>query len=349
MRRGVELSLKKKFSNMFAFNLAYNLQWSEQGRYGTIGWFAYADRQFVENGHYFTEWKTDPVTGAQTPKSLQEMALEEGREANFYVDKYADTFENSNFGWSQRSEERKPSDEHQTGEVASRNFSTLYAIFSADGFRIHEGILEPDKSEYDDKDKEYWERANALPGYPGTGEGNLLMRISHRSGERAPRGIDRRSFGSMMFLFATPSDYGPMGGQALGNLRMNLVYRLYTGTRFTYSVGNVESFRYGPMHTRMDLNAEKMFGSASGTNVTLAIEVYNLFNQRDPRDKNPTILGESQSLDFNSEDYQAYGITALRPTRPEISDLNLSAPELNDIVNSWDAPREMTFSVRVKW
>ena len=130
-----------------------------------------------------------------------------------------------------------------------------------------------------------------------------------------------------MFLLATPTNFGPMGGTALGNLRMNMVYRLYTGTRFTYNVGNVEGFRYGPMHTRIDLNAEKVFGKSSGVNLALAVEVYNLFNQQDARDKRALLSGSGgrNSIDFDSEQYQAWGITALRPTHPDIGALNLVA------------------------
>ena len=85
-----------------------------------------------------------------------------------------------------------------------------------------------------------------------------MVAHNQESGERAPLTADRRSFGSISFLFATPSNYGPFGGKALGNVRSNLVYRLYTGSRFTYSTGGIQGFRYGPIHTRADFNAEKV-------------------------------------------------------------------------------------------
>jgi hypothetical protein len=346
--RGIELSLRKKFSNMFTFNVAYNLQWAEQGRHGTVGWYAYPDSMFVVDGHYFVDWETDPTTGAQTPRSLQDKALAEGRDANFYVEKYGAAWNKTNYNWTAQKENVKPSDEHGTAEIQARSWTEIYALYSADGYSLYRD-QEANTSAYDDADKDYWARANAQAGYPGQGEGNLLMRHSSRSSERAPSGIDRRSYGSMMFLFATPSDYGPADGKALGNVRMNLVYRLYTGTRFQFNVGNVEGFRYGPLHTRMDLNLEKVFGSPSGVNVTLAVETYNLFNQQDTRDKKPSLSGGSNTIDFNSEWYQTWGITGLRPTHPDIAARNLAIPELNDISNYWDQPREMNFSVRIKW
>ena len=347
--RGLELSLSKKFSNMFAFNLSYNMQWAERGKHGYVGWYAYPAADFVENGHYFTEWNVDDLTGAETPKSLEQMATEEGREANFYVDKFRDAWVNSNQNWTAQKERVVPSDEHGTAEIQARSWTPLYTIYSAAGFSLYKD-QPPNTSLYDDDSKDYWERANAQPGYPGRGEGTLLIRHSSRSSERAPAGLDRRSYGSMTFLVATPATYGPADGKALGNLRANLVYRLYTGTRFQYNVGNVEGFRYGPMHTRMDLNVEKVFGSPAGVNVTLAVETYNLFNQQDTRDKAPALSGGgTNSIDFDSEWYQAWGVTGLRPTHPDIIALNLENPELNDNSNHWDQPREMNFSVRIKW
>ena len=174
------------------------------------------------------------------------------------------------------------------------------------------------------------------------------MGHAQESGERTPLTADRRSFGSITLLFATPSNYGPFDGKAVGNVRANLVYRLYTGSRFTYSTGGIQGFRYGPIHTRADFNAEKVFGNTSGVNMTLAVEVFNLFNQKDTR--STRINNESTlPIDFNSDRYQQYGILALEPTNPDIVDFNLASPENNDILNYWDSPRELNFSLRIKW
>jgi hypothetical protein len=219
-----------------------------------------------------------------------------------------------------------------------------YSHYSAEGVEYLSG--EPkDNSAYDGGDKSYWEAASQVPGNPGSGEGNLLVAHSQESGERAPLNADRRSYGSITFLFATPAQYGPFGGKALGNLRSNLVYRLYTGSTFGYTSEGVQGFRQGPIHTRMDFNVEKVFGSPSDMNVTLAVEVFNLFNQKDNRQN----TSGGRSVDFNTERYQKYGIMGLEPTNASIASLNLDAPEINDIGNYWDSPREMNFSVRIKW
>ena len=152
----------------------------------------------------------------------------------------------------------------------------------------------------------------------------------------------------MTFLFATPAEFGPWGGQALGNLRANLVYRIYTGTRieFTGLAKGIDSFEYGPMHTRVDLNAEKQVGGGAGSQVTLAVEVYNLFNQQDPR-ATPASSGPFDDLDVDMDQirWQQYGITGLEPTSADYR----AYGEVNDISNYLDRPRELNFSLRLKF
>jgi hypothetical protein len=131
----------------------------------------------------------------------------------------------------------------------------------------------------------------------------------------------------------------------LGNVRANLVYRLYAGARFSYTSAGIRSDRYGPLHTRTDFNVEKVFGNPSNMNITLALEVYNLFNQKDTRQN--ALSG--RNVDFNSDRYEMYGIMGLEPTNANIKNLGLTEPELNDIANYWDEPREMNFSLRIKW
>tara|TARA_Y100000031_G_scaffold119002_1_gene132513 strand:- start:270 stop:557 length:288 start_codon:yes stop_codon:yes gene_type:complete len=95
----------------------------------------------------------------------------------------------------------------------------------------------------------------------------------------------------------------------------------------------------------MDFNAEKVFGSTSGVNVTLAVEAFNLFNQQDNRQNSLS----GRSVDFDTDLYQQYGIMGLSPTSSDIAKFNLQNPEVNDVSNYWDAPRELQFSVRIKW
>ena len=65
--RGIELSLRKDFSHNFAFQLAYNMQWSDithvVGRGGVSRRVAPDSKYIVENWTY--KWDIDPNTGAR--------------------------------------------------------------------------------------------------------------------------------------------------------------------------------------------------------------------------------------------------------------------------------------------
>jgi hypothetical protein len=331
--RGFEINLKKKFSNMFSFNVGYNLQWADGGSNSAARRDVFPDSQFVVNGYYFVDYDVDPTTGAEIPVSLVEKATREGKDPNYYIETYG---HNANVHIR----------DTQTALEAynSNAWIPWYSHYSSEGVSLHAD--QPlDNSNYSSGDKSYWEMASAWPGNPGSGEGNLLVWHNQETGERAPLTADRRSYGSITFLFATPAQYGPFGGKAIGNVRSNLVYRLYTGNKFTYTSGGVQGFRYGPIHTRTDFNIEKVFGSQSGTNITLAVEVYNLFNQRDTRQN--TLSG--RSIDLNTTRYEQYGIEGLEPTNAQIAALNLTSPFVNDVSDFWDSPREMNFSVRINW
>ena len=329
--RGFELSLRKQFSKMFSFNLAYNMQWAQSGHQGVDRRDVWPDSLFVANGHYWTQYDVDPATGKEIPVDLRTMAIRDGRDdPDYYIKDYGN----------------KASTAVRTQQTAldkrsSWSWIPWYSHNAAQGVELHSG--EWDQTFYDGGDTEFWERVNGEPDYPGTGEGNLMVGHNSQSGEVTPIGRDRRAFGSMTLLFATPTDFGPWEGKALGSLRGNLVYRMFSGSRFAYvSVGSsITSYRMGPMHTRMDLNVEKQFGSASGLNLTLAVEIYNLFNQQDNRQGGTSGMG----VDINLERWQKWGITGLDPTTGDYQTYG----EIWDIGNYYDTPREMNFSLRIKF
>jgi hypothetical protein len=325
--RGFELSLKKGFSDMFAFNLAYNLQWADVGGFSVPRSDNNVDSLFVARGHYWLAHTVDPTTGAEIPVPLSAADRATfGHNANQYIrDQDAAQSRNSEWAWI-----------------------PWIGHYAADGYEQWDGTLIT--SEYHDDDRAYWERVTADPNYPGVGEANILVRHNARStGENNPDGVkDRRAFGSATFMLATPAQFGPWGGQALGNIRANMVYRIFTGTPFAF-VGlyrGVNSFEYGPMHTRVDLNTEKQIGGSSGASVTLAVEVYNLFNQKDIRQDIAT-TGEYDDLKLDLDEirWQNYGITGLEPTSADYNTYG----EVNDISNYLDRPRELNFSLRLKW
>jgi hypothetical protein len=92
----------------------------------------------------------------------------------------------------------------------------------------------------------------------------------------------------------------------------------------------------------VDLNVEKQIGSSSGaSSVTLAVEVYNLFNQKDIRQR----ASSGTKLDHDEIRWQNFGIDGLEPTSADY----LKYGEINDISNYLDRPRELNFSFRLKW
>ena len=72
--RGLELSMRKAFSNNFQFNLAYNAEWVHSpggihyGKY-SANWYILPDRDFIANGHYWTNWAVQP-DGSEVPVPL---------------------------------------------------------------------------------------------------------------------------------------------------------------------------------------------------------------------------------------------------------------------------------------
>jgi hypothetical protein len=329
--RGFEINLKKQFSNFFSFNLGYNLQWADEGRNSAHRRDVWPDSQFVANGHYWLLHDVDPTTGAEIPVSLADQEIREKLAPGTLVIRYG-ALANSNL----RSQD--------SGIDARSSWAWIpwLSHHSAEGVKRFDHTL--DTQYYDNDDKAYWERISSAPNYPGTGEANLMVGHSQETGERNPLGRDRRAYGSMTFLFATPADFGPWSGQALGNIRANLVYRLYTGTRFSFAaLSNVSAFQYGPMHDRMDLSAEKQIGSASGTTLTIAMEVFNLFNQKDWRQA--SFDSNNRLVDFVEARWQTYGMTGLEPTSADYKTYG----EIYDLNNYLDQPREMSFSLRLKW
>ncbi len=69
--RGLELSLKKSFSNNFQFNLAYNAEWVRDPggqHYGkhSFNWYTLPDADFIASGHYWNQWAVQP-DGSEVP------------------------------------------------------------------------------------------------------------------------------------------------------------------------------------------------------------------------------------------------------------------------------------------
>ncbi len=95
----------------------------------------------------------------------------------------------------------------------------------------------------------------------------------------------KRSQGSLQMFFSTPADLGVgprIGGSTLlGNLRANLIYRIYTGSKFKYpTLDGKSTYSRGPLHTNVDLSVQKRLNLGK-VNADLFVEVLNLFDQKD--------------------------------------------------------------------
>lgn len=336
--RGFELNLRKRFSQLFAFNFALNLQWADEGRTGLPRRDVLVDSLFVANGHYWQVWDVDPTTGAEVPVSLQAQAVREGRDLDYYVTRIG---AKANVLIQRRNAEI-------TETRRERSWASETSHYAEAGVPYVKGELDP--SQYSNADRAFWARLNSDPNYPGVGEGNVLVSQTQETGERLSSNRDRRSFGSMTFLFMTPQKFGPFNGKAIGNIRANMVYRLYTGTPFFFTpllidssrpqdqIGARQTQKYGPMHTRTDVNIAKRFGDVNGRNLTLGIDMFNLFNQKDARTTPP---GDGRSIDLKTDRWQQWGIESLDP----ISGID----EVFDVNNYWDQPRSITFSAQIAW
>ncbi len=157
----------------------------------------------------------------------------------------------------------------------------------------------------------------------------LLLNLQGVS--RRDRG--RAGQGSFQFFFESPMDLGPgpkFGGRTLlGGVRANLLYRIYTGSKFEYvNLDAVNAKARGPLHTRADLNVQKRF-QVGGVSADLYVEVSNLFDQKDARATN--------------EDYMWWGLQTPKPN----DDAYLTYGDVSDRTRFLDRPRESHVGIRV--
>ena len=333
--RGFELNVKKRFSQMLAFSFALNLQWADEGSGAPMYWVSVYDSLFVANGHFWVQYDVDPATGAEIPVPLREMAVREGKAPEYYT---------QHFGLAAANDVR----EYLVVLVRGEGYFTVvpWASHFATGgsFQQITGRLL-----YTGRDGEFWERVNSTAGHPGGGEGEIYVLSAVQAvRDLAPSSLDRRAFGSLTLLLATPARFGPLNGRVLGNVRANLIYRFYTGTPFDYErtgpIGIVASTRHGPMHTRTDLHLEKRLPLSARVELALGVEVYNLFNQRDVRSVSPE---QGRDIDYSGKRWQLWGIEGFDPLPSASGPAAYS--EINDINNYWDQPREFRFGLQMRW
>ncbi len=115
-----------------------------------------------------------------------------------------------------------------------------------------------------------------------------------------------RNQGSVQFLYLTPGDYGPdfkvFGSKFLANWRVNILWRMQNTGSFWYTPPNSgRERRLRPIRTWTDFAIEKRFPFGLGRgDVSLFLEVRNLFNQKD-------------DSSFNTTDWTNWGLHTARP------------------------------------
>lgn len=230
---GFEFSFRKRFSNHFAFELAYNLQWAMEGQAGLGSQYFAFDSSFVAGGNYWTRYKVDS-TGKEYPSSLIGFLLPGlGRDANDFLE-----------------------------------------------FWEEQGLI--------------WEQVDTT---------HIWGADFYGSAPEEPKpGMDIRSTGKAQLYITTPKNFGPFG--MLGEINLNLIYRMSTGGPFLYSPpGKQAEWRHSPLYYRIDLSFDKTFGSFYGVKPTFFVDIRNLFNQK--------LIGS------NSDDYIRWGLHTPRPDNEE--------------------------------
>ena len=331
--RGFELSLKKKFNHMTAFTIAYNVQWVENGNSGVRGHhYVNPDRLATKNpsnfgnyagyidnngnflSHYWYEWTADSngdgdftgVDGVDGP------GIVNGDDTGEEFPRPMDGITRFQRGQAFGSQARNQLEQVEDG-VGRNNWSL--------------------------------DQENSLLNWDGKGASTWLQR-NNQSQEFRPANLNRTNFGTVTFMFSSPKAFGPrfVGFRPFENLRLNVVYRLFTGRRFFYSPPEKggEGFFNGPIHTRTDINFEKTFNLNRRASMTIFFESFNLFNQKDPH---ISYRVDNQLVEVGAE-YVEWGViyTPL-PDNPEY----IAYGDVGDYLRFQDSPREFHFGLRMKF
>ncbi len=171
-------------------------------------------------------------------------------------------------------------------------------------------------------------------GFDSIDEDHMWSRARSYSGGILPSG-DIRNSGSAQLLYATAPDYGPnvklFGSPVLANWKMNLIYRIYTGSNFWYypPVGQRQARRRA-IRTWTDLHVEKTF-PMGGSDIAVFMEALNVFNQKD-----------SSSNGF---DYIQWGLQTPKPNDPDYQKYG----DLSDRSRYFGSPRELLFGIRANF
>lgn len=319
--RGFELSVKKRFNHMTAFTVAYNVQWVEDGQSGVRGLhFISPDLEFAKNPSNFGDYAG--------------YIQNDGNYLSHYW--YEWTFDSNGDGVINSNDTGEAIPIAMDG-VDRRNIAVAFGNNARN--RI-EDIEEQNGVNNFSNDPE-----NSLQNFDGKGASIWLQR-NNQSQEFRPSNLNRTNFGTVTFMFSSPSQFGPrfVGFRPAENLRLNVVYRLFTGRRFFYSPPEKggEGFFNGPSHTRTDLSFEKTFNFNKRASMTMFFESFNLFNQRDAH---ISYRVDNQLVESGAE-YVEWGVISTPlPDNPEYNAFG----DVGDYLRYQDTPREFHFGLRMKF
>ena len=331
--RGFELSVKKKFNYMTAFTIAYNVQWVENGNSG------------VRGNHYISP---DRLT-TKNPSNFGNYAGYIDNDGNFLSHYWYEWTHDSNGDGDFLTDDGVAGpgivNASDTGEEFPRPMDGITRFTRGTAFgnntRNQLELIE------DAVGRNNWslDPENSLINWDGKGASTWLQR-NNQSQEFRPANLNRTNFGTVTFMFTSPDKFGPrfVGFNPFENLRLNVVYRLFTGRRFFYSPPERggEGFYNGPIHTRTDLNFEKTYKFNRRASVTAFFEAFNLFNQKDPH---ISYRVDNQLVEVGSE-YVEWGViyTPL-PDNPEYVEYG----DVGDYLRYQDSPREFHFGLRMRF
>ena len=253
--KGIELSLRKAFSENFSFQISFNQQWHTRGQLAEQRTFYIPDGSFISGGNYWLSFTTDENTGSEVPVPL-----------------------------------------------SSSEISALSSAADAMIQSVRDGSA-PDWDPLID------EQLIPVEGVPGLWSFNRPNRVPAgreltTAGEIG-EGSSRQSFGKVSFVYQTPSTYGPV----LGDLRVNLIYRIKSGESAPVALpGQASENVFGPMQTMTDLAFEKKFRINKNFRASFLLNVTNLFNQKDVR-----LLAGGGTANIRNSWYR-YGLVLPAPT-----------------------------------
>jgi len=154
----------------------------------------------------------------------------------------------------------------------------------------------------------------------------------------------RRTQGSLVLIYASPPDFGPgemfWGSKLLGDLRINMIYRLYTGRVFDFTdpVTSLNVKREGPTSSVADLSIQKGF-NINNVKPLIYLEINNLFNQ-----KIPSTQSQGGGVG-SSSDYLRWGLVAPRPDDSTFQQYG----DVNDFARYSGRPRQIFAGLRLTW